>query len=159
MTVTECEVLSAPFGRIELWQENGRLSRVALHPDAPPSLDSEIARSPKLDTLAYHIKRYLEDPQKGIQWTLSPAGTAFQERVWRAMKAIPPGEVRTYGELARALDSGPRAVAGACRANPWPLIVPCHRIVAANGEGGYCGHTQGPYLAIKRWLLAHEGWR
>ena len=72
---------------------------------------------------------------------------------------IPPGEVRTYGDLARSLGSGPRAVAGALRANPWPLLIPCHRIVGHQNLGGYCGHTDGPYLGIKRWLLLHEGWR
>lgn len=85
-------------------------------------------------------------------------GTAFQRRVWQALTAIPPGQVRTYGELARALGSSPRAVGNAARANPWPLVVPCHRLVASQGLGGYGGQTRGQGLAIKRWLLAHEGY-
>lgn len=83
--------------------------------------------------------------------------TPFQRRVWRAICAIPPGEVRTYGELARWIGSGARAVGNATAANPWPLLVPCHRVVARGGLGGYLGHSQGPGLPIKAWLLRHEG--
>jgi methylated-DNA-[protein]-cysteine S-methyltransferase len=156
--VTECVMLAAPFGRIELWEESGQIARVVLSPETSQRLHPEKLLSRTVADLQRQIERYLENPRQPIRWETSPCGTDFQKRVWRALSRIPSGEVRTYGELARELVSGPRAVAGACRANPWPLIVPCHRIVAANGEGGYCGQTQGPYLAIKRWLLAHEGW-
>lgn len=88
---------------------------------------------------------------------VKPSGTPFQQRVWQALMAIPPGEVVTYGELARQLDSSPRAVAGACRANPIPILIPCHRVIAANGPGGYMGKVAGRELAIKQWLLRHEG--
>lgn len=87
-----------------------------------------------------------------------PLGTPFQQRVWRELCAIPGGEVRSYGELSRQLESSPRAVAGACRANPLPLLIPCHRVVAANGPGGYMGQRSGTALAIKQWLLQHEGY-
>jgi len=157
-TVATCEVLPAPFGRVELWCEQGRLVRVLLNADSPQSPYFGIPSAPAVDLLKRQIEAYLHDPQKSIRWNRVPSGTAFQERVWLALMAIPLGEVRTYGELAKALGSGPRAVAGACRANPWPLLVPCHRVVAANGAGGYCGYMQGPYLEIKRWLLTHEGW-
>jgi len=75
--------------------------------------------------------------------------------VWAAIRAIPPGEVRTYGELARALGSSARAVGQATGANPWPVLVPCHRVVAAQGLGGYVG-WHAPGRAVKRWLLRHE---
>jgi len=88
---------------------------------------------------------------------LAPSGTEFQRQVWQALQAIPPGEVRAYGELARLVDSGPRAVAGACRRNPIALVIPCHRVVAADGIGGYSGATGGDAVARKRWLLAREG--
>ena len=74
------------------------------------------------------------------------------------MRRIPIGQVVTYGELAKALDSSARAVAGACRANPIPILIPCHRVVAATGLGGYMGETGGEALAIKQWLLQHEGY-
>lgn len=83
-------------------------------------------------------------------------GTPFQQRVWQALCTIPWGETLSYGELARRLGSSPRAVAGACRANPVPLLVPCHRVTAKQGLGGYMGQSSGEGLAIKQWLLRHE---
>jgi len=85
---------------------------------------------------------------------LAPAGTAFDQRVWAAMRAIPYGETRTYGDLAHLTDSGPRAIGRACGRNPIPIIVPCHRVLARGGLGGYSG---GEGLPTKQWLLALEG--
>ncbi len=90
---------------------------------------------------------------------LSLQGTPFAQRVWRALQAIPCGDVMSYGELAKKLGTSARAIGNACRRNPVPLIIPCHRVVAANGIGGYCGHTGGAVLEIKRKLLQHEGAR
>ena len=83
-------------------------------------------------------------------------GTTFQRRVWRALRRIPFGETRTYGELADSLKTSPRAIGNACRNNPVPVIVPCHRVVSKQGAGGFCGETEGSMLNIKQWLLAHE---
>jgi methylated-DNA-[protein]-cysteine S-methyltransferase len=80
-------------------------------------------------------------------------GTPFQRRVWEALRAIPVGETRTYGELARLLGTHPRAVGSANGANPVCLVVPCHRVVGADGK--LCGYAWGEDR--KRWLLAHEG--
>jgi len=88
---------------------------------------------------------------------VAPAGTPFQRSVWERMCAIPAGEVLSYGALARELGTSARAVGGACRANPIPIVIPCHRVVAAHGLGGYSGERGGDWLAKKRWLLAHEG--
>ncbi len=101
---------------------------------------------------------YLADPRTIIPLQRPSGGTPYQQKVWRALQRIPVGEVRTYGELANELDSCARAVAQACRANPLPILIPCHRVVAANGLGGYMGQTEGAGLAIKRWLLHHEGY-
>jgi len=92
-------------------------------------------------------------------WSLA---TEFQQKVWQALMDIPPGEVKTYGSLAKELNTGARAVGNACRQNLFPVIVPCHRVVSASGIGGYAGDTlnkqQGQinFLKIKQWLLAHE---
>ena len=83
-------------------------------------------------------------------------GTQFQLRVWQAIYAIPVGETRTYGQLAALLASGPRAVANACGANPFPIIIPCHRVVAKSGIGGFLQGKKNGVL-VKRWLLQHEG--
>jgi len=83
-------------------------------------------------------------------------GTPYQQRVWKAICAIPAGQVATYQEIAQQLGSGARAVANACGANHLPLLVPCHRVVAKTGLGGFMrGNPKGK--TIKTWLLKHEG--
>jgi methylated-DNA-[protein]-cysteine S-methyltransferase len=106
------------------------------------------------------IERYLADPASPFTVPLAPSGTPFQRRAWDAIAAIPRGESRTYGELARQLHTAPRAVGGACGANPIALIVPCHRVIGSQGSlGGFMHAADGDPLAIKRWLLVHEGYR
>jgi methylated-DNA-[protein]-cysteine S-methyltransferase len=106
------------------------------------------------------IERFLDDPQFRFTLPLAPAGTVFRRRVWDALSAIPVGESRTYGEIARKLASAPRAIGGACGANPIALIIPCHRVVGSHGSlGGFMGVTEGNPIDIKRWLLTHEGYR
>jgi methylated-DNA-[protein]-cysteine S-methyltransferase len=106
------------------------------------------------------VERYLADGEFRFHLPLAPAGTAFQRRVWDSLSAIPVGESRTYGELARGLRTAPRAIGGACGANPIALVIPCHRVVGTHGSlGGFMGVTDGNPIAIKRWLLTHEGYR
>jgi methylated-DNA-[protein]-cysteine S-methyltransferase len=106
------------------------------------------------------IARFLDDPQFRFALPLAPTGTVFQRRVWDALPKIPIGESRTYGEIARQLASAPRAIGGACGANPIALIIPCHRVVGSQGSlGGFMGVTEGNPIDIKRWLLTHEGYR
>ncbi len=105
---------------------------------------------------AQQLTRYFNNPNPAITIKLQAQGTDFQQRVWQAMLAIPCGQTRSYGEIAAQLKSSPRAVGNACRANPIPILIPCHRITAANHLGGYSGATQGKKLAIKQWLLQHE---
>lgn len=100
---------------------------------------------------------YFQNPESSGDIPLHPAGTLYQKRVWQAMRKIPVGKMARYGELAQKLVSGPRAVAAACRANPIPILIPCHRVVARAGLGGYMGETEGEALLIKHWLLHHEG--
>ena len=85
------------------------------------------------------------------------AGSKHQLDVWQAMRDIDPGGTLTYGDIARIIGSNARAVGAACGKNPLPIFVPCHRIVAANGLGGFMGGRRDDPLAIKRWLLTHEG--
>lgn len=103
------------------------------------------------------LRAYLKDPEFELGLPLAVAGTPFQRRVWERIAAIPPGRTKSYGELADAIHSGPRAVGGACGANPYPIVVPCHRVIAAGGSlGGFARERGGLLLAIKRWLLEHE---
>ncbi len=106
------------------------------------------------------LHAYLKDPRFVPGLPLQACGTPFQRRVWGAIATIPCGQTRSYGELAQAVRSAPRAVGGACGANPYPIVVPCHRIVAADGAmGGFARQRGGFLLEIKGWLLAHEGIR
>ena len=104
------------------------------------------------------LRAYLADPDSIFGLPLRPSGTAFQRRVWGAIAAIPCHQTKSYGEVARALHNAPRAVGQACGANPFPLVVPCHRVIASGGSlGGFARQRGGFLLEIKRWLLAHEG--
>ena len=106
------------------------------------------------------LERYLADPHHRFTLPLAPRGTEFQRRVWDAIAAIPVGESRTYGEIARKVRSAPRAVGQACGANPIALVVPCHRVIGSMGSlGGFMNAEGGDPLAVKRWLLEHEGYR
>lgn len=118
------------------------------------------AATPLAEEAARQLRCYLENPGFVFTLPLAPAGTPFQRRVWARIAEIPHGETRTYGALAEALNSAPRAVGGACGANPYPLVVPCHRVVASGGGlGGFARQRGGLLLDIKRWLLVHEGIR
>lgn len=103
------------------------------------------------------LDRYFNDGRALFSLPLKPSGTQFQCQVWHALSRIIPGEVRTYGDIARELNTSPRAVGNACRSNPLPIIVPCHRVIAAGGIGGFSGRREGERLNVKSWLLAHEG--
>lgn len=83
-------------------------------------------------------------------------GTDFQVRVWDQIRKIPFGDTQTYGEIAKKIKSGPRAVGNACRRNKLLLVVPCHRVVSATGLGGFMGDADGSLVRRKQWLLNHE---
>lgn len=102
------------------------------------------------------IERYLVEPDFVFDLPLEIDGSDFRKRVWKVMCEIPAGKTLTYGEVAERIGSAPRAVGGACGDNRIPLIIPCHRIVARNGIGGFMHTTGDEELGIKRWLLAHE---
>ena len=102
------------------------------------------------------LRAYLADPLFSFDLPLSLHGTVFQSRVWQALRQIPSGSTQSYGDLAKLLHSAPRAVGQACGANPIPVIIPCHRVLARDGLGGFMNSTGGDPLAIKRWLLQHE---
>ena len=115
----------------------------------------EPASSPLLAEAKSQLEAYFERRLRTFELPLEPAGTPFQKAVWEAMAGIPYGETRTYADLAHAVDSAPRAVGGACGRNPIPIVVPCHRVVGANGA--LTGFSGGDGLATKRALLSLEG--
>jgi methylated-DNA-[protein]-cysteine S-methyltransferase len=103
------------------------------------------------------LARWLQQPSYLFELPLIRHGTAFQQRTWHAISRIPAGEVRTYGELSAEIGGTARAVGQACGANPFPIVVPCHRVVAKTGLGGFANASDGWLLETKRWLLRHEG--
>jgi methylated-DNA-[protein]-cysteine S-methyltransferase len=156
--------LETPFGPIGLRWRAGLVTGVSLSPGAEWPQSHAVPdwlRTP-LEAFLEQSRDHPADPC-GDHWNpcralpTAPAGSPFQRRVWQAISAIPSGRTRTYGEIAAELGSAPRAVGGACRANPYPLLVPCHRVIGAAGLGGFAGDASGRLIAIKRWLLAHEG--
>lgn len=103
------------------------------------------------------LKAYIADPGFVFGLPLRPAGTTFQRRVWEQISAIPCGQTNTYGQLAKNLKNAPRAVGQACGANFYPIVIPCHRVIATGGGlGGFNRERGGFLLDVKRWLLDHE---
>lgn len=147
-------VIATPLGRIGIRMAGDTVSaldyRAADAPEQPP-VDAATA------AVVAQLEAYFHNPQYQFTAPLAPDGTAFQQRVWAALQAIPAGTVLTYGDLARQLDTAARAIGGACRSNPIPILIPCHRVVGWQGLGGYTGAATGDPLGIKRWLLRHEG--
>jgi len=149
--------LRAPFATLGITTTKTHLTGIRY---LAPSV---AAKAPPRNTIAFlacvQIQEYLDDPAYAFDLPLALSGTHHRLQVWEAMQRIAPGTTRTYGELARELKSSARAVGGACGANPLPLVVPCHRVIAAGGHiGGFMGaKSEGFELGIKRWLLRHEG--
>lgn len=134
--------MRTPFATLGIATDGRAVTRVAYlapsEPDAPPA-DAIAERAVR------ELVRYLDDPASRFTVPLAPTGTPFRRRVWDAILAIPAGESRTYGELARRLVTAARAVGQACGANPIALIIPCHRVVGSLGAlGGFMG-TAGTF--------------
>jgi methylated-DNA-[protein]-cysteine S-methyltransferase len=147
-------IISTPFCDLKIHCEANKVASVEFikgHP-ASKSLSSDL-----LSQVDEQLKAYSQSSRFRFDLPLVSQGTDFQQRVWAELRKIPSGQVRTYGEIAEILGSSPRAVGNACRKNPVPVIVPCHRVVSKTGIGGFSGATGGEYLKIKRRLLAHEG--
>ena len=122
----------------------------------PLSADSQEPQNALAERAVRQLERYREDPDAKFDLPLLIEGTEFQRRLWDALCQIPRGKTLTYGEMARKLDGEARAVGQACGDNKLPIVIPCHRVIAADGIGGF-GHSTGGYLLeAKRWLLMHE---
>jgi len=146
-----------PFATLGITTDERHVTGIRFLAPSVPAL------APRRGSLAHlacvQLQAYLDDPQFEFDLPLVLAGTHHRLAVWEAMQRIPAGKTRTYGELARELGSSARAVGGACGANPIPVVVPCHRVIAAGGAlGGFMGAAgEGFERDIKRWLLGHEG--
>jgi methylated-DNA-[protein]-cysteine S-methyltransferase len=147
-------VISSPIGHLGLVE---RHEQIILLNFLPVSVPLQVASSPLMREADRQLAAYFQNPFFifDLPWALSVS--EHQNKVLDGIAAIPVGEVRTYAELARQIHSSPRAVGGACGRNPLPLLIPCHRVVAANSLGGFnAGRLGLDWSPVKRWLLQHE---
>ncbi len=141
---------TTPFGPLLVVQQGNTITGTDW------SLQQTQYNSVQNHPLATLLAAYWTDPQVVIHLQLLRQGTPFRNRVWQALQAIPGGTTRSYSSLAAQLQSSARAVGNACRDNPYALFIPCHRVVALHGPGGYCGKTSGEFMMIKQQLLQFE---
>ena len=147
--------IKTPYAHLGLCVVDNRLAAIdfiELEDEIKPA-DADAA------SICDRIRRFLEDPlnRNCQKIPCSVSGTPFQIKVWNELSTIPAGKVVTYGAIAKKLGTSARAVGNACRSNPIPVVVPCHRVVSSAGKGGYAGHTGGDMVRFKAWLLEHEG--
>ena len=146
-------VIEFPKMKVAVATKEDRVAGIRYLPLSAASKDPE---TPLAERAARQLERYREDPDAKFDLPLLIEGTEFQRRLWDALCQIPRGKTLTYGEMARKLEGDARAVGQACGDNRLPIVIPCHRVVAADGIGGF-GHSTGGYLLeAKRWLLMHE---
>lgn len=142
---------NSPVGPLTLFEEDGAI--IAVEWGWPP--ETEEPPAPVLERARDQLDAYFEGRLHAFDLPLAPMGTSFQKKVWQALSRIPFGATRSYGELAAELGTAPRALGGACGRNPLPILIPCHRVLAANrAMGGYSG-LDG--TDTKRFLLRLEG--
>jgi methylated-DNA-[protein]-cysteine S-methyltransferase len=139
--------LHSPVGDITVFDEDGAI--VALDWGWVP----EQIRSAALDRARDQLNAYFDGTLRQFDLPLAPAGTPYRHAVWQALCEIPYGETRSYQDIALKAGGSARSVGQANGHNPIPLIIPCHRVVAATHIGGFSG---GDGLPTKRWLLALE---
>ena len=140
--------IRSPVGQLTIDEENDAI--VAIRWADEPAGNG----SPLLSEAARQLEAYFTGQLSHFDLPLAPAGSPFESRVWAAMQLIPYGETRSYGDLASMIGSAPRPVGRACGHNPIPIVIPCHRVLARGGLGGYSGSGG---LATKQRLLALEG--
>lgn len=142
---------NSPVGPLTLFEENGAI--IAVEWGWPPETDEPPA--PVLERASQQLDAYFQGKLQAFDLPLDPMGTPFQKKVWQALARIPFGATRSYGELAAELETAPRALGGACGRNPLPILIPCHRVLAADRSlGGYSGMDG---VDTKRFLLRLEG--
>jgi methylated-DNA-[protein]-cysteine S-methyltransferase len=142
--------LETPLGWMTLIEEDGRLTALDWRGRRAAGEPSPLLLEGKRQLL-----QYFAGQRREFDLPLEPAGSSLERRVWALMLDIPYGATRSYGELARVLGAMPQDIGQACGRNPLPILIPCHRVLAAEGRlGGYSG---GKGAETKRRLLVLEG--
>jgi methylated-DNA-[protein]-cysteine S-methyltransferase len=140
--------ISSPIGNLVLDEADDAITAIRW------SAERAANGSPLLAEAARQLDAYFAGKLSDFDLPLRPAGSDFERQVWSAMQKIPYGKTQCYGDLAAAIGSAPRAVGGACGKNPIPIVIPCHRVLAKAGLGGYSGSGG---LKTKQALLTLEG--
>ena len=139
--------VQSPLGPLTVTAADGGLTALAWGGDHQSG-------DPLLTEAARQLSAYFDGRLMRFQLPVTPNGSRFQQKAWRAVQSIPYGDISSYGELADQIGSAPRAIGMACARNPLPVIIPCHRVLAAGFNiGGYSGAGGAE---TKRWLLRHE---
>ena len=146
-------VIEFPKMKVALATRDARIAAIRY---LPPEAETKAPENELAERAARQLERYREDPDARFDLPLLIEGTEFQRRLWDALREIRRGRTLTYGELARKLGGEARAVGQACGDNKLPIVIPCHRVVAAGGIGGFAHSTDGYLIEAKRWLLMHE---
>jgi len=157
-TVTHLRRLDSPIGRIELTGNGTAVTALTLERGGHLPHDAQTEKSDSvLDMAAAQLDEYFRGARTAFDVPVTLAGTEFQRAVWARLTAVDFGQSVSYGELGRSTGraSAGRAVGGAVGANPIPIIVPCHRVLASNNR--ITGYSGGDGVPTKRWLLHHEG--
>jgi len=141
--------INTPVGLVSIFEHNDAINVVEW--GRAPDGDS----SPLIEEAARQLKAYFAKELRDFDLPLDPAGSPFQKAVCQTMIDIPFGEKLTYGDIAKKLGKSAQAVGSACGHNPIPIIIPCHRVVGANGT--MTGFSGGEGVETKVWLLQHEG--
>ena len=140
--------ISSPLGPLTLVEEDGFVVQVSW------GARSRGEPTPTLESAAAELRAYFASMRDRFDAPVAPSGTDLEREVWAVMCRIPRGQLRTYGDVAKKLGVTAQEIGEACGRNPIPVIIPCHRIVAASGKlGGYSGKGS---VATKRWLIGHE---
>lgn len=155
MSQTFCS-LDSPLGRLLLMADAAGLTDVILPGEGKAPAAEATEGGLLVATAADQLTEWFAGRRDAFEVPLAPRGTPFQQQVWHALCAIPYGTTTTYGDVASAIGrpTASRAVGAANGRNPLPIIVPCHRVIGADGT--LTGYSGGGGLATKRWLLAHE---
>lgn len=153
--------IQTPIGRLQISCVDNKVTEVNLGMDNKKSSQLHIGDTKNLESIfAKNIKNqfnnYFEGSLVCFTLDLEVTGTDYQKSVWQIISSIKQGETLTYSDIARQLDSSARAVGNACRANPVPIIIPCHRVVSKSGLGGFAGQREGNNVSVKTWLLEHD---
>jgi len=145
--------LQAPFAILGVRTIGERLTGIEYLPRGAATLKPQ---TPFATEVCRQLTAYLEDPNFEFDLPFEYNGTDYQRKVWQTVHEIPPGKVLSYLQLATRIGSAPRPVGTACGANRIPILIPCHRVIASNGIGGFMHTRRGSPIEIKRWLLHHE---